>query len=45
MPMVIAGGSYGMKAVRPASKNLVVQGFFKFDNMTSIGCILVVKPT
>ena len=25
----------GLKAVRPADEKIVVQGFFKFDNITS----------
>ena len=34
MPMA-SGFMAGRKAVRPADENLVVHGFFKFDNMTS----------
>ena len=33
----------GRKAVRPADKNIVVQGFLKFNNMTSKVYILVLK--
>ena len=33
----------GRKAVRPADENFVVQGFLKFDNMTSNAYVLVLN--
>ena len=37
------GLTAGHRAVRPADKNLVVQAFLKFDNMTSNAYIVVLN--